>query len=308
MAQENTSPPIFPVAARKVGIDTLAPIREEVAKCHLIFHHIALTGGESFATALLNSGLKYNHVHTNIRSEDEAKTVYADLAKRTESYDRPLFLKGHWVKGAEKRLNGPHAMFTIMRDPLERFIAEFFWVNRNRPEVAAFPWDLVPAMDVFVSQLEDAGHANMYCFEYATDLLDRPHLNVHISPLNMASRKAEDLFRISEEALRTKYFMVGVNEMFEESIFHMCNILLMSRAVLWTNTSANFAPNRGTRTKKFNRYELPVNLRKRIERLMAADIELYQTFRSRFELQFRQFDYGEEFKNYKRAAFGIGQS
>lgn len=298
------APRIFSVTPQVRAGDPFAATRGVLAGCHIVFHHVALTGGGAFATTVLNSGIKREHVVGDILERDQATPLYQDLAERSADPARLLFLKGHWVRGAERHLQGRHAFFTILRDPVERFLAEFFWINRRAG--IGYPWDQLPALDAWVGAFEDAGHANMYCYEYATDLLDRPDFSIHASPVNMASRRATDLYAEAERSLSERYFMVGVTEMYEESLFHLFNALAMPKAVLWRQQANSYAPNRGGNAKKFGRYDLPVALLKRIGRVLEADREIYDTCRAKFELHFRHFDYGSEFRDYKKLAFGFG--
>lgn len=291
---------LYEVDAARPQVAWLDPAT--VAGRHVVFHHICQTGGSAFNFPLFNSELRHARVQADVASAEQARAVYATIAKKSRR--RPLLISGHWTHGVEEHLNGPWLKFTLMRDPVERFVSEFFWINRNAAGIG-YPWDLLPLLERMVADYECAGHANVYCYEYATPLCGRPHVYVHGSPLNMARTDPGALHAKAEALLSSDYFLVGVTEMFEETLYALFALLGLPRIKMWFNPPHLYAAHRGENTRKFGRRDLPVRLLKRIEALTEADQDLYDRHRAMFERRFADFRFGEGFRAYKRTAYGI---
>lgn len=270
----------------------------------LIFHHPANTGGSSFLRALYRSASidpRYYDAYVVSVAERERAAEAVEVVKvRMLSAKRKVFVPGHWVSGLDQLVGAKCCCFTILRNPIERFISEFFWQLRRDPVAEESPWrrseDLVRWVDAF----SEAGHANFYCSEFATPSLKQPRFVPHLVPENMANTSPADLFTRAQERLESAYFFVAIMELFEESLFYLARMMGCPTLVLWR--VGPHVAGRGASPRKYSADMMPVRARRRLTSLLEADIELYNIYRERFEDACARDPPGGDFEQYKRDA------
>lgn len=264
----------------------------------LIFHHMSCTGGVAFSQTVMRFGMAgYNSINFVPTSSAEMSD-WANLLVRSGDAGR-LYLHGHWVNGVHSLLGSSSgAYFTLLRNPVDRFLSEFFWERRNDPRSASAPWQLIPDLAGWMDALGEAGHANFYCAEIAVPQLEKALFHSHLRRENMAQFSAEDVYRMASAKLESSYFFVGISELFEESLMDLFRMMGWTKIGPWAR--GPHAPGRGASSRKFGVSDLPMSVQRKLRKLIAADIELYETWRGSFEDRLRDAPLLGELDRYKR--------
>jgi hypothetical protein len=210
------------------------------------------------------------------------------------------------VGGLDELVGVHHCCFTLLRNPLERFISEFFWRNRHDVESLRFPWRWNNELARWVDKLGEAGHANFYCSEFSTSSVDQRCFHPHLVPENVVNTSASELYAKAVSRLKSGYFFVGITELFEESLFYFARIIGCPALMLWTDLqhhSTTHAVGRGRSMKKYTADTMPIRTKRKLTSLLEADIELYERCREKFEDACKSDPLGGEFDDYKQAVF-----
>jgi hypothetical protein len=246
----------------------------------LIFNHMANTGGVAFSQAVMQFGAHgYEAINFVPNTTLEIKEYLYALMSRKDSHK--YYFHGHWVNGVDLILNSPATNITILRNPIDRFLSEFFWQHRSDPSCATAPLEMVSEIENWINALSEVGHANFYCYEIAIPSIDKAEFHAHLRLENMRQFSANDLYLRANLILESKYCFVGISELFEESLMYFFRLMGWPKIGPWKR--GPHAPGRGAAQAKFSSSDLPVYLVRKLTKLLAADIELYQTWRLKLE-------------------------
>lgn len=261
----------------------------------LNFHHLSNTGGVAFSQTIMKYGLLgYQAINFNPENLQEFTRKGSELEKM--NLNEKIYLHGHWTNGFEKIIQRPFFKFTILRSPIDRFLSEFFWERREAVE-ARTPWLLKEQLCRWIDILNEAGHANFYCTEIATDQQEKILFHVHLRPENLAAISPENAYVKADKKLQQEYSYVGITELFEESLFIFFRKMGWSKIGPWTR--GPHAPGRGSASKKFCASDIPVRYLKKLRKLVAADEELYEQRRQVFEDNLVNSPLKGDFEEYK---------
>lgn len=179
-----------------------------------------------------------------------------------EKWAGAMCISGHFVFGAHQFLSGrPYRYITMLRDPVDRVISEYFYIKRT-PHHSAYP--LIAERGYGLKELVESGLTNDPINNQTTrlaGLLDEP-----------ATSQAH--FEQARENLENHVDAVGLMEDFDRSI------LLYQRLLGWRHAyyiSHNVTAHRPARQT------FDADTIRAVEKCNQLDIELYQIARARFE-------------------------
>lgn len=205
----------------------------------------------------------------------------------------------------------PH-YFTVLRDPIERLISEYFYGAAHPGRRFLEPAEQVEGFVRYVDSLENG---NFYCTTLARYFFDQ---NTSLADADLDSaeglhriliyvgeneeflaesrffegRSAKADFERAMENLERDFFLVGMFEKFEETMFILFGLLG------WRFIQVDL-PNNVTH----NRPELSAIPRATLERLDEItkwDRKLYETYRERFDDLCEKCEFGPEFDRYRK--------
>ncbi len=170
----------------------------------------------------------------------------------------PRWIDGHACWGAADALGVTSARVTILRDPATRLLSIYNYNRLVHPY--AFPF-----RDVEAFLASDAAIASTQ----AVQLL-------RVSGLAVDARApADELAARAQDELRRSYALVGITELFEETIFLLCELAGYDAIGMWWKVLA--APDRP------DPCVLSTACRRRLDELVAADRIVYDASRQELE-------------------------
>ncbi|MGM0876126.1 MAG: sulfotransferase family 2 domain-containing protein [Bacillota bacterium] len=221
----------------------------------LIFMHIPKTGGVTLANILEKHSSKY--VTYNYKQGGgllpQGVCLLKDQLKTADA------LGGHFFFGAHRYLSRPCTYITMLRNPIERVISEYYFIRR-RPQNPIHN-------QVNKMSLEEYVDSNLAPGNYQTIFAcgdQVPNLNNAIENLNQF------------------FSVVGITELFDQTIH------LMQKQFGWKNvgySKMNATANRPTED------QIPKEVLKKIKSKNELDFELYFYFRKRLEKKVKRLGY-----------------
>jgi hypothetical protein len=221
----------------------------------LLFPGLGAVGGAS-----LNQLMRRKILHDGGALPVHFEADNPALWERARAADRrvPRWIDGHACHGAAERLATPFARVTLLRDPAVRLLSIY---NYN---ALVHPYDFPFAtVDEFLASDAVAG------FTQAASLLRIAGEAVD------AQAPADELYARARAELRRSYALVGVTELFEETIFLLCQLGGHDAIGMWWKVLS--APGRPDATA------LAPPARRRLETLVAADRRLHDDARIALE-------------------------
>ncbi|MFC3884152.1 sulfotransferase family 2 domain-containing protein [Bacillus songklensis] len=204
----------------------------------LIYMHIPKTGG----TTLKNI----------IKKQYHSKEVWFHMEKdmipklkEKRKIDQLKCVGGHCWYGLHEYFKRPYQYFTILRNPIDRIVSEYYYILR-RPHHKAYP------------QVQ-----NMSLMEF-----------IHHFPLKSSNQQTRRIsgcihepdLDLAKKNLQNNFTVAGLSEMFDESIF------LMKKTFNWGDISyskENVTNNRPSVT------DMPKDILSELEKRNEMDLELY---------------------------------
>jgi len=131
---------------------------------------------------------------------------------RLMNKDKVLYFHGHEVLGIAEILQLPQLYFTVIRDPINRFLSNFCWLswnelgsNVNRGE----------HLRRYISFFE---HHNFYCYYLSQPRWQFP-LSDHFSNIfDITSLRLSDPLACVKKEIKQKFFLVGTTEKIYETV------------------------------------------------------------------------------------------
>ena len=196
----------------------------------------------------------------------------------TKSYrNRVRWVDGHNCYDSISRQNGTVARITLLRDPLRRTLSIFNYIKIVHPQdLASF------TLEEFVTSGEAKNHSQ------AIGLLRTAGRDV--SP----SIGDAELYQLARSELSDHYDLIGITELFEETIFLICALAGFSDINMWWRVLA--AP------KHIESESLPTRVLKAMRELLAVDFALYEEHRSKLIQEALDADFGATLARYKTDA------
>jgi len=191
----------------------------------------------------------------------------------------------HYLFGTHLFFNRPCKYITFMRDPVTHFISSVWFAHHSRK---------LPGLPNFEDWLECA--ENVMCHDIA-----RPFCHIgeqrdlrEIPQFARPKPDPEVALRMAVDNLELFYGMIGITELYDESLFLLADQFGYKEIPLWTRRMST--PGRPRKE------DLPERLLKKIEMAVASDQILYNECRKQLEEKFAAADFGPEFLEYKDAA------
>ena len=274
----------------------------------LYFHHMVGTGGNTFTNALAASTPNLKIVQIT----DGAHGIsVGDTSLLTSDMDRKLFY-GHNLFGLLEKAGINDRYFTMLRNPYDRLITDFFWLFGNMKTIlfgeAKPPIRSLPIIAFFKKHLHEpemiTAHQAMVSFGKFVDVSDHLEFYIHhCGPLNfdnaqhfqigecsiLSNAAANELARNN---LDNKFWLVGITELFEESLFVAAANINIQKIHPWWTCSRPRTPFRPAFM------DLSRNLRSAIEKKTGYDMALYEDYRRKFETRFQAEVNVPEFVSY----------
>lgn len=229
----------------------------------LIFVHLPKTGGTTFKSILRRVYGQNRLFETTPGQVPESIDRFARASEEERAAYRVV--TGHIPFGMETLVPRPAATITLLRDPVERLISNYYYV-RNAPDHPAHAQTV--AEDVTLEDFVRARHDNpMTRWYLSTD----PHKRALIPPDEPVTRRHLDM---AIRNIRERCAIVGVTERFDEWV------ALVAARFGWPFTvyaRANVTRKRPLAT------ELPANVRDLLESRTGIDRDLYAEAKAAFE-------------------------
>lgn len=248
--------------------DTALLLPTDVQRVYL--HHMAGTGGNTFATALAGSMQDCKVVQVTDKVEEGVWTP-ADVGVLQAATGTTLFY-GHNLFGLPETIGIQTNYATLLRNPYDRLISDFFWLACLEPDITAHE-----ALRRFFHFVEEAPHLEFYIHFCGPLGFDNPQ---HFSVEACSRISNPDADAVARTNLDHKFWLVGITELFEESLY---------LAAMHTGCSSVFRwwEKRHPQTRFRPAFmDLPKRIRSMIEDKTAFDMALYEDYRAAFEARF----------------------
>ena len=222
----------------------------------LIYVHIPKTAGTT-----LYSILKRNLERDRIFFAHTA----ADLASLpAEERVRLQLIRGHFPYGIHRCLSQPVEYITILRDPIERTISNYYYVLRS------------PDHHLHERVVSQKMGLKEYILECPNKQLDNGQARMisgdgFQAPFGKCGR---ELLEQAKHNLQNSFSVVGLTERFDETV------LLMARRFGWKRTHY---VRRNATEKRLPREQLDPEILEAVKAINALDLELYAFAKTLFE-------------------------
>ncbi|MFC3886616.1 sulfotransferase family 2 domain-containing protein [Bacillus songklensis] len=208
-----------------------------------IFVHIPKTAGSTLRSILKK---QYDSNEICFGNKEEMILKLNDLSE--EELEQIKCINGHILFGIHEHLsNRPYVYYTMLRDPVEHVISEYYYILREPHNMAH---DKVKNMsfEEFITADEFKGRTSnrQTCF--------------------ISGGRKKDL-SIAKENLSNYFSVVGITEMFDESVF------LIGQELGWKDIS--YKKRKNVTKNRPMRDEFPKHVIETIKKNNELDIELY---------------------------------
>lgn len=235
----------------------------------LFFPRLVATGTNCLAETIRDSDPPRQIILVNQGSNEYVAADPSPFCPPSTLSANPPLYAGHNLRGLPEALGLSVKYFTILRDPRQRIISDFFWYHCGWPHRRK-PRDVLPDFFAFVGA---AAHLEFYIH--------------HLGPLNFTNRQHFDeaecsrtphaiAARLARLSLERTFWFVGVTELFDETLARLAAATGITRLDDWHRH-----PVQSSSAPKFA--DLPTYARDCIETKMPFDIALYCDYREKFE-------------------------
>ena len=287
----------------QVNVKLPISLSEKIVNGPNIFLHLGKTGGGTLTETVR---------HSPNSAEVATKLKLFDKLKKQLRSGRKVVIGSHTGYGWHRVLDIPPHYFTLLRDPVERLVSEYFYGAAHPGRRFVAPEQQV---DGFVRYVDSLTNANFYCATFARHSF---HQNTSFEnadrdspeglrrtliyagdneeflaePKFFEGRSAEEDFEKSMANLEEDFFFVGMFERLEESMFILFGLLGWKSILV--DVPNNVTHNRPALS------EIPRATLDRLERLTEWDRKLYRTYRKRFDDLCNKCEFGPEFERYRK--------
>lgn len=234
-----------------------------IAKQSAIFLHIHKTAGTT-----LHAILQRQYADEDVYNIDAKGHNFDHFTGLSQSMRAKIhLLKGHMDYGLHEFLPQPATYFTFLRDPIERAISYYYFIQRTPQHPhhqAANELSLYEFLEQKVDRLMANGQTRQLAGGY-------PHYEF--------GEKAPELLDKAKQHLQKRFVVVGITEQFDESL------LLLQRHFGWRNIWYQRQNVGGNRPPKKQIAPKTMTL---LTQLNQTDNALYQYGRSLFKAQIAQ--------------------
>lgn len=292
----------FPVVNRLRSESPQTDIVTRQSQPLIVFHALSNTGSLSAIYALLKY-FEQRQRHTigstpsSLLDPDEQQHapmfdqyfthLRACLAPET---NRASFTAAHYLLGIHHFLRRPVVYVTFLRDPVMTYISRAYFMHTgggaggkpvHRPDLERL--------------IDEREGDNLLCQD-----LGRPftHQGKAMLPAPFATAELlpEEALNAAQQNIDQRFGFIGITELFEESLFLLCDRFGFDALPLWTREMATKG--------RPDRAAIPPRVLQKLERLLTADLTLYERERTRFLERLAAADFGSTLLEYKAASAG----
>ncbi len=250
-----------------------------------IYVHLPKTAGSTLLRILEREVAP----HPVLRLYGENRSLLRELAARSDAERRDVrAVSGHMGFGIDTMLPGPSVYLTVLRDPVDRIVSHYAYLQSraNEPAHAAALRGVTSLEEYLESSALSPLFHNAQCRLLGTDVA---------APVGPAGR--ESLAQAIAVLARLDV-LVGLQERFDESL------ALFRRAVGWGYPAYR---NENVAAARPALGDLPPSTIELIRERNALDVELYEHARIRFETDLAAArDLGDELELLRRAGRWVG--
>jgi hypothetical protein len=238
------------------------------------------TGGNSLAQAIAAFEPCYKLVQL---TEGVAGVVCGDTEPLNFADGRTLFY-GHNLCGLVEKAGMNDRYMTILRNPLDRLISDFFWTVGHVAGMSAYK-----AMELFTEFVDNSDHLEFYIHHCGPLNFNNSQHFKYDECSTVSNSKADVMAR---DRLEERFWMIGITELFDETLFFVADTVGINKISSWwhyRHIKTRFRP---------NYMDLSKSLRNQIEKKTLFDMTLYEDYRKKFETQFNEKECGDAFISY----------
>ncbi|MED3882339.1 sulfotransferase family 2 domain-containing protein [Priestia megaterium] len=226
----------------------------------VIFMHIPKTAG----TSLLK-------VAQQQYKQDESRIILVgrdlNMIGKEINKSNIKYIQGHYPFGIHQYFTSPAVYITMIRDPIERVISEFYFIQK------------VPQHDLFIYKQIEKKQMSL------EDYIDMDNEKFKLRNANMQTRflsggNTIDLEK-AKENINKNFAFVGITEMFDESLF------LLQKKLGWKNVKYSKVNVNKSRPLKD---QISLEVLQKIKMKNQLDIELYEWVKGIFNKQLNKFN------------------
>jgi len=237
----------------------------------IYFHSLANTGSNTFALTISNSN--------PFRKVVEITSGYPGVTTGDETVlnrhkPEPCIFKGHNLYGLVEKAGLDDKYITLLRDPKERVISDFYWNRRLIERGRGTKFTYLEDIEAFSNFVIACEHLNFYIH--------------HLSHINYSNNSTFDINECSsisntialkwaKESLRSKFLDIAITEEFDRSLFKLADKVGLRSIFNWSAARHSKTPGRPTFA------ELPTYIQQQIVNKTKDDNELYLEQREEFE-------------------------
>jgi len=252
----------------------------------LFIHHMVGTAGNTFCRAIANSTPARDHVE--LRYGINNIEINPDFV--LHKIQKPCLFRGHNIYGLIELCNLNYKYSTILRNPYDRLITDWFWKRTiDAFKSANLTYSRYNSLNEFYSFLESSPHLEFYIHHLG--VLD--YINSQHFCIEECSRVTNySAYNSAITSLKKKFDFVGISEFMDLSIYSYSKLKNITNIKSWLPVRHMKTPNR----PQFN--ELPSRYQNIIKNKTVFDRLLYEEYRENFHLEHSHFERDNEFKLY----------
>jgi hypothetical protein len=231
-----------------------------------IFLHIPKTAGITL-NKIINRQFKKDeifHIHGDELILQEAGDTLKDVHQ--EIRNNLKLIRGHFQYGLHKHLTQPTSYFTILRDPIERVISQYYYIKRDRDHLLH---DKVENGKMSLDAYLESGITPEVNNGQTRLISGKDHLYAY-------GKCTPELLTLAKKNIQSHFSIVGLLERFEESL------ILLKLHYRWKKI---YYVVRNVSQNRLPRSEISKDTIALIEKYNQYDIELYDYAKKQFKLR-----------------------
>lgn len=198
------------------------------------------------------------------------KSLWAILKKQEDTFHI-------WHRKLFKELDKKVEFFTLLRDPVDRVISTYYYIRRYE-EDPLHDKVLKLSLEDFVAIMEDERHKNI---QYKKkDIRSIRYRTVNLATRYLSGGDPNNI-ALAKYHAREHFSMIGFTDMYEESLFFLQKQYNLTIPTIPHRNQTNNRPSLQSHSQE---------IIKRIEKMNAHDIHLYNWAKARFEQRISSLD------------------
>lgn len=240
-----------------------------------LFHHVGRSGGgdiDDICVALYGDAT----FHVTRRLGYERLEHYLGLPEADKL--KTKIITGHHTFGLHELMPGDYAYFTLLRDPIDEFLSQYYWFITGLAKEEHRKHISVPLEEFSIEHYIEYAENNGFDTITETNWLAT---HWHAERTGKSARLVvnepctQETFELAVQNLEHHYSFVGITEKYTETIFLLAKMMQWERMVPYPHTNRAQCPIR--------RETLAPELLERIRRIRFYDSKLYALAAEWFE-------------------------